>query len=286
MDPCKYNLPAVSREGSVHVLSQPTSPALSIPPSNNERRLTIQGHVEYGEGEPAPVQFLVDTGAELCIIRRGIIPERFLERLEKPWKLTAANQQRLVGGEFQATVSLCLKGTQVDTGYPQVLKIPTTFVVADVGHLEAILSYSWLVDNNFLVNGSRHGICQMNHNSPSMVWIPGERTKGQIATVQAPSRVQGGSESLPSSIHRPGSQNPLAEGETSSSSQGLNSSSDSEPATSVQSARPSMNITSHGPESNAPGVNTPLDSSSLPSQVKFPCEKKILFPGAVKKTLN
>ena len=46
-------------------------------------------------------------------------------------------------------------GTKVTYG----IKVPTTFVVADLGYLDGILSYGWSAENNFMVNSRRHRIC-------------------------------------------------------------------------------------------------------------------------------
>ena len=92
-------------------------------------------------------------------MRQGIIPEHLLTPLEHPWKLSAANGQRLSGGDKEAHLILKLDGFDVDTKNPHTLKIPTNFLVADLGKLDAIVSYDWLAQNDLLVNGKRHGIC-------------------------------------------------------------------------------------------------------------------------------
>ena len=39
---------------------------------------------------------------------------------------------------------LHLEGFEVDTGRAQGIKIPTSFLVADLGKIDAIVSYQWL----------------------------------------------------------------------------------------------------------------------------------------------
>ena len=82
----------------------------------------------------------MDTGAEINVINSRLIPDDCVEPLPRPWNLTAANQERIIGGDKQAHMVLRLKGTDVDTGKPQGLKIPTTFLLANVGHLDAQVS--------------------------------------------------------------------------------------------------------------------------------------------------
>lgn len=152
----------------------------------NERRLVIQCEAELPDGRSVEFQALVDTGAEINVIRPDLIPVEFTNPLERPWNLTAANQQPIQGGSREARVILYIKGTDVDTGKAQGLKIPTTFLLAEVGHLQAIVSYEWLANHNFLVNGKRHGICYQGEHSNDMVWIPGVKTipdEGAVAIV-------------------------------------------------------------------------------------------------------
>jgi hypothetical protein len=136
----------------------------------------IQCYAELPNGQSIPFQALVDTGAEINVIRPDLIPLEYTSVLERPWNLTAANQQPIRGGSREARIVLYLEGTDVDTGKPQALKIPTTFLLAEVGHLQAIIYYEWLASHNFLVNGKRHGICYQGEHTNDMVWIPGIKT--------------------------------------------------------------------------------------------------------------
>ena len=77
----------------------------------------VQCQAEIG-GHIFDLQFLVDTGAEVNVLRAGLVPDHLLSRLEKPYRLTAANQQVLSGGDKSANVILCLSGTEVDTQTP------------------------------------------------------------------------------------------------------------------------------------------------------------------------
>ena len=148
----------------------------SIGNTKNERRLLIDCNTELPNGEEITFQALVDTGAEINVINPNLIPIEQTNLLQKPWNLTAANQQPIPGGDRQAHVIIRLKGVDVDTGRPQDLKIPTTFLLADVGPLQAIVSYEWVSRHNFLVNGRRHGMCYQGDHTTDLVWIPGVKT--------------------------------------------------------------------------------------------------------------
>ena len=143
------------------------------------------------KGSTFTVRALVDTGAEVNVIRSGVIPEGDLITLEHPWRLTAANQQTIVGGDREARVVLRLTGVEVDTKKQCGLKIPTTFLVADLGKVDAILSYNWLSDAHLIVNPSRHGIFLTDHEGRGMIWVAG--FKGETETT----RLTNNQDSLP-----------------------------------------------------------------------------------------
>jgi len=88
---------------------------------------------------------------------------------------------------------MLLKGMDVDTGKPQQLKIPTTFLLAEVGHLDALVSYEWVSKHNFLVNGRRHGICYQRDQTSDMAWVPGVRAAVQFGAVTTLSEGRPGS---------------------------------------------------------------------------------------------
>ena len=77
---------------------------------------------------------------------------------------------------MSADVTLCLNGMEVDTQRPFSLKLPTSFLVAELGRMDAIVSYDWLTQNDFMVNGRRHGICHHGPNLGFMIFFPGIRT--------------------------------------------------------------------------------------------------------------
>ena len=111
--------------------------------SKTERKLVIPCEAELPNGDIIHFQALIDTGAEINVLNPSLIPEEFTDSLPQPWTLTAANQQLIRGGDRQARIILHLHGKDVDTGRAQGLKIPTTFLVAEIGHLQAIMSYEW-----------------------------------------------------------------------------------------------------------------------------------------------
>ncbi len=98
---------------------------------------------------------LVDTGAEVSIIWRGVIPEYFLQKDSHPLTLRGANETKLKGG------NLCIRGTCTMKGKARVGQQPVKIQCAlhmyeaDIS-VQAILSYKWLADQNFIVSPRRH----------------------------------------------------------------------------------------------------------------------------------
>ena len=41
---------------------------------------------------------LIDTGAEICVVKKGLIPSELLQPAKKPLRLVGANERRLEGG--------------------------------------------------------------------------------------------------------------------------------------------------------------------------------------------
>ena len=45
------------------------------------------------------IKVLIDTGAEINLVRRGLLPETEMEVVDKPLKFTTASSDRLEGGK-------------------------------------------------------------------------------------------------------------------------------------------------------------------------------------------
>ena len=85
--------------------------------NKGERRLLLDCEVEC-QGTTYTIRALVDTGAEVNVIRGGIIPEADLVTLDQPRRLTAANQQAIIGGDKEARVVIHLTGLRLTQKSP------------------------------------------------------------------------------------------------------------------------------------------------------------------------
>ena len=80
-----------------------------------------------------------------------MLPETEMEVVDKPLKFTTASSDRLEGGKRRVEGMLHLQGVDVDSQKKVGMACPTTFYEAATS-VDAIISYGWLAENNFMVN--------------------------------------------------------------------------------------------------------------------------------------
>ena len=67
------------------------------------------------KGHQQELTVLVDTGAEVNLIRKGILAEGELQPVAKPLRFTTASSDRLEGGKRKVQGTLRLQGKDPDT---------------------------------------------------------------------------------------------------------------------------------------------------------------------------
>ena len=123
-----------------------------------ETSLRIPVRLFAGEDEVTPLcPALIDTGAEICVLQRGLIPEKYLRPTEIPLRLVGANERRLEGGDQVATLNLCVGATLSENNKKVELRVPTTFYIADIKD-SLILSYEWCRQRGFDISPRKHGL--------------------------------------------------------------------------------------------------------------------------------
>jgi hypothetical protein len=88
------------------------------------------------------VQVLIDTGAEVDLIRPGLIPKSMFRPASKRLVLRAANGMVLRGGSHTVELDLACKGYRVHDGEPQLLEFPTVLFEANI-ESDILLSFKW-----------------------------------------------------------------------------------------------------------------------------------------------
>lgn len=116
------------------------------------------------------IKALVDTGAEINVIRRGLIPEDHTHPNNRPITMTAADATPLNGGKMGVSGTAVIGGSEVDTKVWVEIHCPIQLYEAKIT-AEAILSYSWLANQNLLINPRRHGL--FYRDSSMSVFMPG-----------------------------------------------------------------------------------------------------------------
>ena len=74
-------------------------------PHGDERQLHLKVRVRCGREEKV-VDVLVDTGAQVSLVRRGLFKEEFLQPSRRPVRLKVANGEIMGGGTHEATISM------------------------------------------------------------------------------------------------------------------------------------------------------------------------------------
>jgi len=133
-------------------------------------------------GENFHLRALIDTGAEVNIIRKGIIPHQLLSVPSRLIMLSGADSTQLKGGQLSAKGTGTLEGTEMDTKQPMEIIFPIELYEANIA-TQAILSYRWLAEQNLSVEPRRHRLCYRDHQVE--VSIPGIRSEGEELPLRA-----------------------------------------------------------------------------------------------------
>ena len=150
--------------------------------TRGERQLRIPVRVELPDGGSTNCKALIDTGAEVCLVRTGLVPPDALKVAERPLRLITANQQALGAGKLKAELHLVLDGEESDTGRQVVVRAPTTCFEADIGE-DMILSYAWCQGRGIDISARHHGLVCIKASME--IWVDGIRkqTRGDVTVI-------------------------------------------------------------------------------------------------------
>ena len=139
-------------------------------PGMKDEHLRIDAVGQVAPTVKPTISVLVDTGAQVSLIKKGLVPEAFLVAAENPIRLVAANNRPVQGGTREVSLELVFQGFSEDTGKPVKVVVPTKLCEADIED-DVIVSYTWLGEREFQVDPRRHGI--RGWVESERVWIPG-----------------------------------------------------------------------------------------------------------------
>ena len=141
------------RDHTLEVLMHPEVLELHVvrvvhTPQGDERQLHLKVRVPCGQ-EELVVDVLVDTGAQVSLVRRGLFKEESLQPSRRPVRLKVANGKIMGGGTHEATISMEFWEHE-RLNCPDLAKRSTlsrNFYVADITDWDVIMGYDFLVGN-------------------------------------------------------------------------------------------------------------------------------------------
>ena len=117
-------------------------------PDGDERQLHLKVCVRCRQEELA-VDVLVDTGAQVSLVRRGLFKEESLQPSRRPVRLKVANAESMRGGTHEATI--CMEFWEHERlNRPDLAKrsiLSGNFYVADIRDWDMIMGYDFMVGN-------------------------------------------------------------------------------------------------------------------------------------------
>ena len=147
-----------------------------------------------GEGSVKRMSALIDTGAEICLVRKGLVEPHQLRPAERPLKLKTASGQSLGGGQLEVLLVFEMLAKDEQTGKEIIVRLPTWCYEADIKE-DLILSYAWCQHRGMEVVAPMHGLrCRRNGRS---AWIPGSQWElNENMVSQVSTRIEEGQWSL------------------------------------------------------------------------------------------
>jgi len=163
--------PAAHLRGGIRVVE--AQPAITRPRGKLETYLRISVTVVDNAGRRVNANALIDTGAEVNIVREGLLHASNFQPARRPLKLITASNHRLPGGMHEATVNLVFQGADTSSKEKVRVTAPTVLYEAQVGE-DMILSYQWLGERGIEINPRMHGMWATV--GQRRVWLAGSRT--------------------------------------------------------------------------------------------------------------
>ena len=139
-------------------------------PQGDERQLHLKVRVGCGQ-EELVVHVLVDTGAQVSLVRRGLFKEESLQPSRRLVCLKVANGEIMGGGTHEATISMGFwKHERLNR--PDLAKRSTlsgNFYVADITDWDMIMGYDFMVGNT--IGALPHRATLVREDDECLTWL-------------------------------------------------------------------------------------------------------------------
>jgi hypothetical protein len=142
------------------------------PGGSLEKYLKVKVVLVTKSGDQVQATALVDTGAEVSLIKKGILPDECFTEAKVKLKLIAANNQKMRGGSHEVGLDMQFSARQVRTREKHTLVTPSDLYLAEEIEEDIILSYGWLAERSLEVVPRQHGM--YTTLGEERIWIPGE----------------------------------------------------------------------------------------------------------------
>ena len=139
-------------------------------PQGDERQLHLKVRVRCGQ-EELVVDVLVDTGAQVSLVRRGLFEEESLQPSRRPVRLKVANGEIMGGGTHEATISMEFWEHE-RLNRPDLAKRSTlsgNFYVADITDWDMIMGYDFMVGN--AIGALSHRATLVWEDNECLTWL-------------------------------------------------------------------------------------------------------------------
>ena len=150
--------------------------------------LLLNVGLRTADGQVRKLEALVDTGADINLVRRGLVPSECLTASARPLYIVAANQVSLGGNHRELRGELLISGQPMGPLVPPQVSIPLLAFDADID-VDAILSYEWLASQHIDVLPREHGV--QIHLQQGDLWVPGIRVTQSNTAVRRVRQRQG-----------------------------------------------------------------------------------------------
>ena len=139
-------------------------------PQGDERQLHLKVRVRCGR-EELVVDVLVDMGAQVSLVRRGLFKDECLQPSHRPVRLKVANGEIMGGGIHEATISMEIWEHE-RLNRPDLAKGSTlsgNFYVADITDWDMIMGYDFMVQN--AIGALPHRPTLVREDNKCLTWL-------------------------------------------------------------------------------------------------------------------
>ena len=139
-------------------------------PQGDERQLRLRVRVRCGQ-EELVMAVLVDTGAQVSMVRRGLFKEESLQPSCRPVRLKVANGEIMYGGTHEATISMEFWEHE-RLNRPDLAKRSTpsgNFYVADITDWDMIMGYDFMVE--IAIGALSHRATLVREDNDYLTWL-------------------------------------------------------------------------------------------------------------------